>query len=95
MSAFKLIPAGLAGIILCVGCTNKMENLQEDFGKSYRNMVEAQIYNPDAARNPPLDPPMSLDGEKGELILKTYRETVGTPKAIERDIKIQIGTGRR
>ena len=91
MSALKLIPACLAVIIVCVGCASKTERLDNDFGKSYRNMVEAQIYNPDAARNPPLDPPMTLDGEKGELILKTYRQDTGKPKAIEQDIQIKIG----
>ena len=71
MNALKLIPACLAAIIVCVGCASKTERLDRDFGKSYRNMVEAQIYNPDAGRNPQWDPPTALGGEKGELILKT------------------------
>lgn len=91
MNLLKLIPACLATIIFCTGCVSKTERLDNDFGNSYRNMVESQIYNPDAARNPPSDPPMALDGKKGELLLKTYRTDTGKPKAIERDIQIKIG----
>jgi hypothetical protein len=68
--------------------------VEQDFGRSVDQMIEAQIYDPKAARKPPTEPPMGLDGVQGEAILKTHREHVGDPKKIDEDVQLDITPGQ-
>lgn len=74
----------------CASTANEPTRVQEDFGQSVRQMTNAQIYDPAAARKPLNEPPMGLDGVQGEAVLKTYREDVGNPDAVRDDLKIGV-----
>ncbi|MEA3411731.1 MAG: hypothetical protein U9R74_09350 [Pseudomonadota bacterium] len=89
----------LLALLLTAGCSTTQEptRVDDDFGNSVRNMIDAQIYNHAAAQNPPVDPPLALDGQKGENVLEAYRKDVAKPKKIEERIQINVsgkGGGR-
>ncbi len=80
-----------AAVLLAAGCTsNDPVRVEQDFGKSVRQMIDAQIYDPTAAHNPPVDPPTQLDGNKAEAGLGAYREDVPRPEAVQQPLQIQI-----
>jgi type IV pilus biogenesis protein CpaD/CtpE len=81
----------LSLLVLTAGCTNNLTRVEQDFGNSVRHMINAQIYDPKAAENPPTQPPTELDGTKGEKVLSTYREDVYKPEKAEQPLRIQIG----
>lgn len=97
MSAIKqnLYRVVVVAMLSATGCSSTDPvRVEEDFGNSVRNMVNAQIYNPNAAKNPPAEPPLALDGEKADKVLEAYRGDVYKPEKAERPISIRIGAGR-
>jgi type IV pilus biogenesis protein CpaD/CtpE len=82
----------LGAALLMFGCAaNDPVRVEQDFGNSVRHMVKSQIYNPEAAQNPPALPPTAFDGEKGENVLESYRGDVAKPKEVKRPITIDVG----
>ncbi len=77
-------------VVLSACTSTDPVRVEEDFGNSVRNMIQAQTYNPDAARNPPSEPPTVLDGPKGSKVLDTYRGDVSDPQKTERPIQLDI-----
>jgi hypothetical protein len=77
-----LLPLSL---ILFTGCESTPTATEQDFGASVRNMIELQTAQPG-------DTGLGLDGQKAEAVLDSYRQDVGKPKDVERDI-IQINLG--
>jgi hypothetical protein len=80
----KLIPALYAssGILLTLltGCNSTDPvRVEQDFGNSVHHMIQAQIYNPQAARNPSTVPPAALDGPMAGEALNVYRKDVAKP----------------
>jgi type IV pilus biogenesis protein CpaD/CtpE len=64
-----------------------------DYGNSVHNMILAQTYNPEAANNPPKNPPLVFDGQKAEKVIGVYREHK-PPAKPESSINIlNIGSG--
>jgi hypothetical protein len=93
-STIKLSGAivSLSAALLLTACTwSDPVRVEQDFGKSVRNMVKAQTYNPEASRNPPVGPPKGLDGTRGNRALETYRGDVAQPEVIDQPIRINIG----
>ncbi|MEJ2114959.1 MAG: hypothetical protein P8X88_02680 [Gammaproteobacteria bacterium] len=77
--------------IFVSGCTSTdPTRVEADYGNSVRNMVEAQIYDPDAANYPPSEPPTTLDGNYAVEVLEAYRDDVSRPEEVRRPIKIEI-----
>ena len=84
----------LLGLFSTMGCTTTSTDpirVEQDYGNSVRHMIQAQTYNPEAAENPPLEPPEGIDGPKGRRVLETYRTDVSKPKEVERPIRLDIG----
>ncbi|QBQ55878.1 hypothetical protein [Nitrosococcus wardiae] len=82
-------------LVLLLGCTSTDPvRVEQDFGNSVRNMIQAQIYDPEAARNPPVDPPAALDGAKAGEALKEYRQDVGKPSKVEKELPLNILIGQ-
>lgn len=63
-----LLPLAVAG------CVSDAQHVEDDFGKSVKQMVAAQIYDPAAASNPDVNPPLLLDGEVAGTSTDEYRE---------------------
>jgi hypothetical protein len=84
--------SSLSAALLLTACTySDPVRVEQDFGKSVRNMVKAQTYNPEASRHPPVDPPKTLDGTRGNRALETYRGDVAKPAEVDQPIRINIG----
>lgn len=64
--------------------------VHDTYGDAVRHMIDAQIYDREAAADPGSDP-VSMDGAKAEEVLKTHRQDVGQPDAIQEPIIIQTG----
>jgi len=64
----------LASIALS-GCISDPKYVEEDFGKSVTQMINAQIYDPKAASQPDELPPLLVDGEVATIGVDGYRES--------------------
>ncbi len=74
----------------CGDANYKPSNVDANFGKSVKHMVQAQILNPDAAQNPPTEPPKHMDGYAGVNTLDALREGFSTVEQLD-SIEISIG----
>lgn len=72
INTYKLLASSVV-VIVFSGCSTTPNELELNYGKAYRNMVAEQIYNPDAAINPPTNPPEKLDGDRASDVLEKYR----------------------
>ena len=90
---YKLLVTAFTLIRIFVsGCSSTDPiRVEADYGNSVRNMIEAQIYDPDAAKYPPSEPPTTLDGSYAENVLEAYRDDVSRPEEVDRPISIDIG----
>lgn len=77
MNNFRFLPWGVL-LVTVTACTGKPVRVESDFGNSVHNMTEAQMYDPEAARNPSAELPGGLDGAKGDAVIDAYR---APPKA--------------
>lgn len=78
----SIIPALMAGTLWLAGCADSNYRpyvLDDSFGKTANNLVNAQISNPEAAANPPADSPKKMDGYAGVNTIRTYRDGFGQP----------------
>lgn len=55
-------------------CSSDPVRVEQDYGNSVRNMIKAQIADPEAARRPSTGLPGGLDGGKGEKVIDAYRD---------------------
>ena len=70
----KPIAATLCAASLAASCAMGPTHVEEDFGRSVRQMVDAQISDPAAAADPSPHAPDRLDGVGAEEALSGYRE---------------------
>lgn len=63
---------------------------EPEFGDAVRNMMNAQIANPEAARNPPEFAPQQLDGDRAAAALKVYREQASKPAKTQQPLTLSI-----
>ena len=83
--------------MLTAGCASfdKPTPVERNIGNSAHNLLNAQIYNPEAAMNPPSEPPTKVDGQYADKVLEIYRESVSKPKeTLNKPIRIDIGASR-
>lgn len=89
----KLPACILAGALMAsmAGCAdNPPQN--PDFGNSVRSMVDAQTFDPEAARNPPEAAPEAGDGQRLENVVGGYRKDVSRGvEDVRREIVINVG----
>ena len=62
----------------CAGCAGPTA-LEDDFGKSVRQMQYVQTYDKTAILDPQLDPVVGVDGQGAASTLKDYRGTFSKP----------------
>lgn len=75
MNYKTILTAAISGLMLtaCADGTYRPYNLDDKFGQVEKQMVKAQIADPEAAENPPADSPRRMDGYAGVNTLKSYR----------------------
>ena len=77
-----------ASFIVLTGCIIDPKHVEEDFGKSVRQMVNAQIYDPVIASNPAELGPETIDGPVSATSVEEYRE--GAKKEKDNPITFSI-----
>lgn len=77
-------------VALMTGCGPTLS--ERNYGVSVRQMVRAQIYDPEAAANPSPDPVNVRDGKLGRQIIEAYRADVAAPQEVKQDITINVGS---
>lgn len=80
-------------LLSATGCTafqNEPVVYDSTFGQSVNQIKQAQILNPEAAHNPPLDPPKKLDGYVGERVIENYRKGI-SEREETRSVNINLG----
>ncbi|MEQ1438728.1 hypothetical protein AAG565_05135 [Fontimonas sp. SYSU GA230001] len=83
--------ASLSSLVLLAGCAGSPRHENDPaFGSSVRQMIQAQIYNPAAAENPPAQAPDGIDGPRAENVLQTYRADVDKPARAHEAIQMQV-----
>jgi hypothetical protein len=81
-------------VALLAGCATEPTPLDEDFGKSVRQMMAAQRYEPPGAPALPEEPPV-LDGLKADEAIRTYRGEDGKQEEAAQPIVIDLGQTER
>lgn len=61
-------------VLAATACSTDPVRVKQDFGNSVRNMIDSQIANPEAARQPSTELPGGLDGARGEKVIGTHRD---------------------
>jgi hypothetical protein len=78
----------LAAITLSTGCAQGPVAVEEDYGKSVRQMVELQTADPTApADTNAID---RGDGERLNNVIDVYRKDVGRPESVREQIDMEI-----
>lgn len=78
-------------VALMTGCGQGPTLSERNYGVSVRQMIRAQIYDPEAAANPSPDPVNVRDGKLGSRIIEAYRGDVAAPQEVKQDITINVG----
>ncbi len=85
----------LSGCLLLSACNDgnyKPNTVDQHFGLAYKQVTQAQILNPEAAQNPPLDPSKTMDGYAGQNTIDAFREGYSTVEDTQ-NISINVGGG--
>lgn len=94
MTKFSL--ALSSAVFLVAGCADgnhRPYTLDQNFGKSQAQVVQAQIADPQAAKNPPPDTARRLDGYAGVNIINSYRNGFSqTHGAQSPSVNINVGS---
>ncbi|MGR9086421.1 MAG: hypothetical protein ACU841_05020 [Gammaproteobacteria bacterium] len=92
MNSKSFLVAGAALIVLsaCADGNYRPYRLDDNFGKTQRHMVNAQIADPEAAAHPPADSPRKTDGYAGVNTMRTFRDAFGQENQTQ-GLTINIG----
>ena len=91
MHLLKYTLSLLALSIAVTACnTSAPTRLEDDYGNSVNQMVQAQVADPNAAAFPREDGPDSMDGDKAVQTLREYRGDVADPEDTSKPIEINI-----
>ncbi|MDD5460767.1 MAG: hypothetical protein PHG00_03910 [Methylococcales bacterium] len=85
----------MAGAVWLSGCADgnfRPYRLDDSFGNTARNTVQAQIADPHAAAHPPVDSLRKMDGYAGVQTIQTYRDGFGQNNQPQ-GLTINIGSG--
>jgi type IV pilus biogenesis protein CpaD/CtpE len=88
ISIHKLVCAAM--FLAVTACSTDPVRVEQDYGNSVRQMIEGQIANPEAARQPSADLPGGLDGARGEKVIEAHRNPPQGGKSSS-SVQIRIG----
>jgi hypothetical protein len=75
----------------CADGNHRPYTLDKSFGQTQKQIMQAQIADPEAAQNPPPDSPRKLDGYVGVNTMQTYRDSFGQSVQPQPEISINVG----
>lgn len=73
----------------CTDTSHKPLALDDNFGRAYRQIKQAQILNPYAAKYPPL-PVRQMEGDVGREVMDGYRKSFRKAEEVK-EVNINIG----
>jgi hypothetical protein len=85
---------GFIGLVLLGGCVHEPTALEDNFGSSVRNMIEAQTFDPSTLSSPSTETLDGGDGQRTEAVLERYRSDIARPEAVSEDIVVSVEGGR-
>ena len=88
------IPALMAGALWLAGCADgnyRPYVLDDSFGKTSRQLVNASIADPQAAAHPPANSPRKMDGYAGVHIMRGYRQGFSQTPDQPPSVSINVG----
>jgi hypothetical protein len=92
---FKTILTAAISVLMLAACADgnyRPYNLDDKFGQSAKQMLNASIADPKAAENPPANSPRKMDGYAGVNTLGTFRSSfnqITQPQGLT----INVGSG--
>lgn len=86
----SIFPAA-AALLLLSGCAASA--LEQQYGESVRQMINAQVYDPATLTNPSAKAVDGADPDMVNAAIEVFRETVSKPEEVGQDIVIQVGGG--
>ena len=92
MNTLRNMTFGIALLALS-GCMASA--VEEDFGNSVRQMVDAQKAHPDVSNNPDREGVDGTDADRVVRVLETYREDVARPSDVRQERGLNISGSRR
>lgn len=92
MKSYQTLAAlvGLPVVVMLGACTTEPTLTERNFGKSVRQMVRAQTYDPSTLETPSTETIENADGRRLESVLEAYRTDVAKPEAVNDDIVISV-----
>lgn len=75
-------------ISLLASCQSPVE---EDFGNSVRQVMQAQYLHPELEKNPPTEVVNVSDGQRLEGATEIYRGENSTSERVREDIRVDVG----
>lgn len=89
MKSYLVIFAGLL-LSACVDNGYKPVALDSNYGRSVKQVMQAQFLNPQAAANPSKKVSNKLDGQTGQNIMNTYRQGFSQREQVQ-SVNINLG----
>ena len=80
-------------VLILAACAEQPPALEQDFGNSVRQMVNAQTADPATVLTPPKEAVEDGDGPRSTAVMKTYRERVVEKDTVEVRPVFQVGGG--
>jgi hypothetical protein len=93
---FRMTLVAVTGIIILSACADgnyRPYRVDDNFGRTERQLVKAQIADPQAAENPPADSPRKMDGYAGVNTIGGYRDGFSLQTSQPQGLTINIGSG--
>jgi len=95
-SRILILPA-LAVLCTTAGCESLSSLTEPDepdvaFGETVRGVMNAQIYDYDAAINPNPEAVEGSDSNRLNNVLTTYREHISKPEEVRQPLEISVGS---
>jgi type IV pilus biogenesis protein CpaD/CtpE len=86
---FKTIATTVAFIGL-TACSSS-NRVEDEYGESVRQMINAQVYDPATLTNPSDKPVEGADPDMVNNAIQTLREHVGAPEEVSKDLVVRVG----
>ena len=77
-------------ISACSPTTTDPVRVEQDFGQSVNNMIEAQKFDPDAAERNGSKAVVGMDGQKAQDVMKTYQGAEADAASVDEPIHMNI-----
>jgi non-homologous end joining protein Ku len=81
--------ATMAALIVLAGCSSS-SRVEDEYGESVRQMVNAQVYDAATLSNPSTKPVEGADPDMVINAVETLREHVAAPEKVGEDLTLRV-----